>query len=90
LTDRTPIWDYYLEIPEVLLFTDQEKFVLKKAMTELQRFTIDDAWAITRFRLWAATQAELNDARVRLGKVVIQIINDRQNTQHGSGTSGNL
>lgn len=75
---RTPSWDFCIEIPESVIFTDEEKKIIRAAMTGLQRFTIDDAWCITRFRLWADTQARLNEARTALGKVVIQIIKERQ------------
>jgi hypothetical protein len=85
---RTPSWNFYLEIPESIMFTEDEKQVMKKAITGLQRFVIDDAW-ITRFRLWADTQAQINEARAKLGKVVVQIITERKNKQDGSGTTGN-
>lgn len=86
---RTPTWDYCIEIHESILFTEEEKQIIRTAMTGLQRFVIDDAW-FTKFRLWSDTQAQLNEARAKLGKLVVQIITNRKNTQHGSGTTGNM
>lgn len=78
MKERTPTWKCYLEIHEVTKFTDEEQEIINEAMEDLPRFTIDDNAYIVRFRLWADTQAEINAARTRLGKLVIQILNDRK------------
>lgn len=89
MKERTPTWNCYTEIPEFVLFTDDEKALIKNSMTGLQRFVISDTW-LTHFRLWADTQEQINEARAKLGKIVIKIIEDRKIQSDGSGDTRHM